>query len=213
MLENEIKQIKKIELKKLVYPLILLVYFGTIALFLFFSLKFFTKELNLILATGEGLENGQNRSALDMVGYSLLEKKFSLTPYVAEPAPLAVEPEVIASSTASSTPGSSPTSTEPQRESTGTVPLTIAVLNSTKTAGLAGKLKDELEAADIPVAKVGNFFPVLATTTINLSPAAVNHPGLAAIKSVLTENSLLYIENLLPAAGDYDLEIIIGSPR
>jgi len=113
MLENRIKQIKKINPKKAIYPLILLTYFGVIALFLFFSLKFFTQQLNLILAAGDSLENGQNQPALDLAGYNLLEKKFKLAPYVAEPTPVVSEPAAIASSTGSSTPALDATSTAP----------------------------------------------------------------------------------------------------
>lgn len=211
MLENKIKQIKKIEPKKIIYPAILIAYFGLIVLFLFFSLQFFTKQLNLILAADEESANAQNQPALDKAGYRLLEKKFNLTPYVAEQAPVAAELQVIATTTGSTTPILDATSTAVRIDSTTTAPLTISVLNSTRTPGLAGKFKGIFEAAGWPIAKIGNYSPVLATTTINISPQLANDSGWTTIKSVLTENGLLYIENLLPVAGSYDLEIIIGN--
>lgn len=211
MLENKIKQIKKFELKKIIFPAILLAYFGLLSLLLFSSAQFFTRELNLALTTDDGLEAAQNQPALDLAGYSLLEKKFKLTPTVSTPAPAVVEPQALASSTASSTPVLDATSTPPQVESTSTEPLTISILNSTKIAGLAGKLKKQLEDAGWPVANVGNHSPVLSTTTINLSPQLADDSGWTTIKSILTENGYLYIENLLPVAGKYDMEIIIGN--
>jgi hypothetical protein len=213
MLENKIKQIKRIDPKKIAYPAILLIFFGMIFLFLFFSLKFFTKELNLILSTDEKLAGGQNQPILDMAGYGLLEKKFKLTPYAAPQAPITAEPEMTASSTAATSTADNASSSGLQPESTSTVPLAISILNSTKTPGLAGKVKTELEAAGWPVANIGNHSPVLATTTINISPVLANDSGWTAIKSVLTENGFEYIENLLPEAGEYDLEILLGSPR
>lgn len=208
-----IKQIKKINPKKIVYPLILMAYFGVIALLLFFSINFFTRELNLILATGEDMAGGQNQLELDLAGYSLLEKKFKLAPMVATSVPIIVEAPTLATSTASSTPELPATSTPPLIEDASTTPLTISVLNSTRTAGLAGKLKKILEVAGWPVANIGNSSPVLATTAINLSPTAADHPDLPEIKSILTASGLEYTENQLDQTGSYDLEIIIGLPR
>ena len=215
MLENKIKQLKKIEPKKIIYPVILFSYFGVIALFLFFSLKFFTVEINRILTAGADLENAQNQPALDLAGYNLLEKKFKLVPASAEQLPVVSIPDAMPSSSvpilgATTTSEQAAVSAEQTLKSRSVAPLTISIFNSTRTAGLAGKLKNKLEAAGWPVAAIGNLSPVISTTTLNLSPEVVNHPDLSAIKSVLVENGLTYIENLLPTAGSYDLEIIIG---
>jgi len=210
MSKNGIKQIKKIDLKKMIYPAILLAYFVVIGVFLFFSLKFFSKELSMILVTDDQLAIGQNQPALDAAGYGLLEKKFKLTANVEPESSSLAEPETTASSTGTSTADSIASSTETNIESTSTAPLTISILNSTRVAGLAGKLKKILEVAGWPVAKIGNLSPALATTTINLSPESVSNPGIDAIESLLTESGLLYTENRLDEAGNYDLEIIIG---
>jgi len=108
------------------------------------------------------------------------------------------------------------TNTTPPASNTTSVVSTetkpkIDVINSTVKSGLAGTLKDKLQAAGFNVLKTGNSKPTEAQTIIKIKNSYLaNINYIDSIKKIVA-GSYDYLSQTLDEGADHDIEIIIGS--
>jgi hypothetical protein len=88
---------------------------------------------------------------------------------------------------------------------------TIAVINSTLTAGLASNLRTDLENADLDVARVGNSKPAVDKTIIKVkNSVSANSSYLTEIKKIVSEK-YDFVTETLNENSPQDIEIVIGT--
>lgn len=201
-LEN-LKNLKNLKLKQIVYPAA----FGAVAIL---AITFFAKTIVFLSANiNKALKIEDEKSVLiqlNMADYSIVAKKLNVvvsnnteTAVSQPPAP------VLATTSTAMTATSTPETVLPVKSA-----LKIAVLNSTKTEGLAAGLKKDLESAGFSVLKTANQSKTENTTLIKIKES-VGSSALAKEISGLVKNKYPLITNeTLNEKSEYDIEIVIG---
>ncbi len=218
--KNLFNKLKASPWKKYVYPLISsIVLIVVLSLFLS-AVRFLSSNFNKIFLIDQTAIEAQ-MTKLDQVNFDLAAKKLNIkvseqapTPPAQEPAPETQEPEsptppattpeILGPAAPTPTPAPAP-APEVKTE------LKIQVLNSTKTSGLAGTLKTELEQAGF-TATTGNSTPVLPATLIKIKAGKKTaYPtSLAEIRQVVDAKYEI-TEEVLEETNAQDIIIIIGS--
>lgn len=87
--------------------------------------------------------------------------------------------------------------------------IKIEILNSTKTKGLASKLKQELELKGFEVAKIGDTKDL----TYSYSRVIDRHGDNNKLELIAKESNINNIDSDIDPSYDYDITIIIGNDR
>jgi hypothetical protein len=176
------ENIKKITFQKVVYPAIVVLFVAVIALVLSLSARFLTREINRSLSAGVAKQEAD--LVIDMEGFTAVAKKIGITiteqPQEAAEetvpaATISAPPPVVESpAIAPETLPQEPPPVVPVPEVPAEAPVierssvAISVLNSTKTPGLAGKMKSALLAAGFTSVATGNQSPALTETVVRM---------------------------------------------
>jgi hypothetical protein len=179
--------------------------------------KFLSNSINKTFTVEpSGIESDLTRinfSNLDVVAKKLgIEIKASGTstspnPTPAEPPVVEPPPPTQNEVTGPIAPAPAPTPAVEDKKS-----LKIEVLNSTKTAGLAGELKTLIEAGGFTVEKTGNSSPTVETTTIQAkADKQASFPtSLSDLKQIVSTKYPVATIDTLSADSPYDVIITIG---
>jgi hypothetical protein len=203
-----LKKLKGLEWRNFLYPLISGIFFLLIVGLSFSVLQFLSKNLNKAFSVNEAAVQLQlvrvNRDnlvvAAKKLGIELVSEQPTLPPPEPPPPPESVEQPL-------------EETLEEALEEDKTL-LKIQVLNSTKTTGLAGLLKEELLNAGFLVENTGNFSTIQELTQVKIKEekAASFPASVDELKQIVSEKYTLDEEaqNLEPDS-PYDIVIIIGS--
>lgn len=156
----------------LVYPGVLILFFGLVAVVFFFTIRFISKNINKAFSP----EEGGASQALNVERYKLTAQKLNLPMNTLQseataPAPSA---ETATLDPASSTQATSTPSATVLDKST----VTITVKNSTSKKGVASTLAKALEDAGFAKPQTGNEPTLYATTTILLKESKKEYESL-----------------------------------
>jgi len=216
-----LEKFKSLEWKKLIYPAIS-GFFFIITLLLFLSgAKFLSNSINKTFTVeSSSIESDLTRinfNNLDVVAKKLgIEIKSSETSTSPNPTPVEVpapqpEPPPVSQNenevAGPVAPTPAPTPAVEDKKS-----LKIEVLNSTKTAGLAGELKTLIENSGYVVEKTGNSSPVAETTSIKVKAETQSAfpTSVAELKQIVSSKySSAAIDTLEPDS-PYNIVITIG---
>jgi len=190
---------RKLKFKKFVYPLIFGIVIILIAVILIYSAKFLAEAIDRVFITDS--ESWETRlMKLDMDNFYRVAKKLGISNQssVISNQTSIIERAVVATTTA--------TTTSSALDKTA---LKIQILNSTKISGLAKELKTDLEAEGFRIEKIGNIFPTIGTTTINIKQSKKDYK--AIIKEAVSQKYSEIEEKELEEENIYDIIIIIGS--
>jgi len=210
MEEKETKPIeipKKLESIDFIYLGVLFLSFIIIVIVFFYSTSFIIKNVNKIFAQN----NVTDSHALEIKGYSLLEKKLKLpvnnvinNVTLTEPTP---------------TTNVAPTDTQVTTPTPPAVPeviapvldnktLTINVLNGARKAGVAGTMITELETAGFAKGTTGDSKTIYPITTILIKDAKKDYTK--AIEDAIKKNHPKAITKVNPTTSKFDVVVIVG---
>jgi hypothetical protein len=202
MLTNNYKE-KKINKEGVIYALILVAYFSTIFLVFIFSVKFLSNTINSTLSVSQELQL-TTENQIDLKSYALIESKLNLSQIAAS---------TIATSTDSILPEATTTTST---ISTITIVKTpevmpeIVISNSTLKAGLAGNLKEKLQAAGLVVLRTNNTKPAEKQTIIKIKSSLSNDSDYISKIKKIVSTDYDFIVQILEEEADHNVEIIIG---
>ena len=186
------KKIKELQWKKLIYPAI-----GSVGIFIVlicfaYTVNFLSKNINHIFVP-ESEELHDPATNIDMNKLNLIANKLGITfQKVVEEKPIIAEEPVIA----------------PEIKTE----LKIQVLNSTKTSGLAGSLKTELEQAGFADVQTGNSSPTEVATIIKIKTAtAEKYPNSIIELKTIVGSKYQPTDQNHPDEDAFDIVIIIGA--
>jgi hypothetical protein len=237
MSKNNLIKTKPISKEGLIYALIFVSYAVVLVLVFVYSVKFLNQALKTAISSPVGSEIENKYAQLDLENYSLLANKLNLslssgnqliinqpiqniTPEATTSSEIVI-PEMIASSSQTSTIEITPTTTAPIVTQPTTSEIiaqevvqakpSIIVINSTLKSGLAANLKSELNKSGYAVLRTASSKPALDNTIIKIkSSVNQNSQYLMEIKKIVSLNYDFTLETLDEKA-DHDLEIIIGN--
>jgi LytR cell envelope-related transcriptional attenuator len=201
MLTNNHKEKRKSQ-EGIIYTLILVTYFSAIILVFIFSVKFISNTINSTLSAPQELEN-TTENQIDLKSYTLIENKLNLNQIITTTTPTSTNDTLLATTTSAI-----PTTTA--IEVIEIMPK-IVISNSTSKSGLAGILKDKLQAAGLIVLKTNTVKPTTKQTIIKIKDSFnTNSNSLAKIKKIVSSDYDFIIQ-VLEEKTNYDVEIIIGN--
>ncbi len=207
MLNSILEKLKKMKIKRALYPAAILVFLLIILTIFLKTAEFLYKNINRPFSVNEAFLESQ-LTRINFGDYELLSKKLGFTFPVA-PAPQLPEilpsPEVLPSEEPTSTPTTTEFQTEENKQD-----LKIAIFNTTLASGLASQLKEQLEEKGFLVQRIGNESPTLEQTTIQIKEAVKNSPFVEEIKQIVSEEYLLSEIQTLTEESEYDVLILIG---
>lgn len=195
-----IESLKKVRVKDIIYPGILVFFIIIVVVLFFISTRFISQNINKVFST-EGSDNAQ---ALDLARYTLVAKKLGIA--------------VNAPSENTGIPSAeTPVSVAPPREIptlATTTPvldkraLTLMVRNSTAKVGAASALAKILQSAGFSTPKTGNEKTPTAITTILVKESKRDYATL-----LLSEVIKAYPDAITATTSEsdpFDATIIIG---
>lgn len=210
--ENLKKQLKTLPWKKYLYPLASsVVLIATLLMFLS-AVRFISGNFNKIFSISQS-DIESRMTKLDQINLSAAAKKLNIVitaqtppPPLAE-TPVQPEPEpILGPPILAPTPDPAPAPKEEVKSE-----LKVQVLNSTKTSGLAGTLKTDLEKAGF-IATTGNTSPVAATTIVQIKASKkTDFPKSYDEIKQIVDAKYEIIEQVLDEANASDVVITIGS--
>lgn len=187
-------------LRKLTYPLILVILVALIITAALFSAKSLRLQLDRVFVA----ETTANSFAIDVANYKLVAAKLNL--------PESGETTIPAENT--ELPAVAPSPTTPEATTTASAPvaldkkaLAIGVYNATSVTGLAGKLKSALETGGFSVTKTGNE-KTQATNTVSIKES--KRAYLLLLEPILGTGFDIEHPGTLPEDSTVDCKIIIG---
>lgn len=218
-------KLKDIKLKKIIYPALSGLFFLAVIVIFIYSARFLSTSLQRSFDIDEGM--AESRIArLDMDSFYRVAKKLNLqltTNNLQLNQQQEVESEAVASessvtitvATGTAATISTEIATSTATTSAPVVPppppdkslVKISVLNGTKTAGLAGDLKNILTADGWTVANTGNA-SAAAKTFIKIKASKNNYSDL--IRDSVSKKYTLAANQTLNESDEYDIIIIIG---
>jgi len=217
------ENIKKITFQKVVYPAIVALFVAVIALVLSLSARFLTREINHSLSAGVAKQEAD--LVINMEGFTAVAKKIGIT--IAEQPREAQEETVPAATISVPSPVIEPPAIAPEtlpQEPPPVVPIpevpaeapvierssvTISVLNSTKTPGLAGKMKNALLAAGFISVATGNQSPALTETVVRMKASLGTLRN--EIRDIVGAQQYQFSVEELDPLSENDVTIIIGN--
>lgn len=167
-----IQALKNTKPLDLVYPGVLILFFGLVAVVFFFTIRFISKNINKAFSP----EEGGVSQALNIERYKLTAQKLNLPVNILQNEATAPEPsaETAVLDTASTTQATNTPTTTVLDKST----ITITVKNSTSKKGVASTLAKALEDAGFAKPQTGNEPTLYATTTILLKESKKGYEAL-----------------------------------
>ncbi|MBI5401163.1 MAG: LytR C-terminal domain-containing protein [Candidatus Yonathbacteria bacterium] len=179
--------------RDLIYPGILVLFFGIILVVFFFTMQFISKNINKAFSPEENAPS----QALDIEKYKLVAKKLNIA--VTPASNTAVPAEIpVAEAATTSTPAAAP-----DKQS-----ITIIIKNSTSKKGVATTLAKALENGGFAKAQTGNEQKPYATTTLFLKESKSAYGAI-----LLEEIRKTYLNAVLATTTEgavFDAMIIIG---
>lgn len=180
--------------------------------------RFLEAELNRAFAPTDEAALAGSMAALNLADYTVLAQKLNL-PATAPITPVVTPASATASTTAptanqatSSEPAISASSTPAETVTTNqpaAADLALRIENSTKTSGLAGRLKEKLQESGFVRITTANASPARAATSLAVKKSLAGQPEIDNLKNILSQNYLVE-EGLLPETAPYDILIVIG---
>jgi|GEM_PF-2657730 hypothetical protein len=216
---------KKITVGQIMYPAIVAMIVVATAGVLILSARSLTREINHSLLVGVAQQ--ETDLLINMEGFAAVAKKIGITiaeeePQVpaqnesaqkakeeAAPAPVAETPVALPETPQVPPPAAQeapPPVVVPAPERSA---VRISVLNSTKTAGLAGKMKNALIGAGFTAVITGNQSPVLATTVVR-AKSSLGALG-DEIRNIVGAQQYQFNAEEIDPANENDVIIIIGN--
>jgi hypothetical protein len=200
------KILKKLPLEKMIYPAISLALAIIIFILFIKSLLFLSGNINKAFSN-----NFLNEKVLvvDKENYDIIRKRFGWPELQEAASTPAAAP---AAGPAEASPAAAAISEGAAVASTTKASITIRVLNSTETNGLAKILKTGLAKAGYLNIKVGNLSPAISTTTIQAKTLIASQPALMdEVRQIVAEKYLPRTGADLPDGADDDILITIGN--
>lgn len=157
-----IQALKNTKPLDLVYPGVLILFFGLVAVVFFFTIRFISKNINKAFSP----EEGGASQALNVERYKLTAQKLNLPMNVLQNDATVPEPSTETATLDPASPAqatSTPAITVLDKRA-----ITITVKNSTPKKGIATTLAKALEDAGFAKPQTGNESTLYATTTILL---------------------------------------------
>ncbi len=204
-------------IKKIIYPAILFIFIAATAVIFFKVAQFLSKNIDRVFY--DPAEQSANSLLTDIDFPKLLSVADKLGITINLEAPVEQAPEPQNQDIATSTSPEQATSTQ-IATSTSIIPvptidktlLKIAVLNSTKTKGLAGELKNLLTAAGFNVLETKNWAQLFENTLIKIKEDKKIYIGtIDEIKEIVSEKYASAEIQTLEESSKFDIEIIIGA--
>lgn len=189
--------------KKLMYPIITVVFFCTVAIFFFFTVRFVVRMVNRVFTIDEGVI--QSRVvAFDIDTFEKVKKRFALAPEGEVPMEI---PTPSPTGIPVSSPSSAPTATPaPALEKSA---LKLQILNGSARKGQAAVLKGELEKQGFMVSNTGNADSVRYQKTL-IRVKETKKDYVLLVQQELSGYELGDTETLSEDAV-YDIIIVIGA--
>lgn len=199
--------IKKLKLKKIIYPVIFGAFAASVIIIFVSAAEFLSEAVNkAFVLDAQSAES--HLVKLDLPNFYLAAQKLGIEVNLESgiqnlesgtaSVTIAVTEETNAAATT--------TTTTPALDKTA---VRIEVLNGTKTRGLAADLKTILEADGFMVEKIGNIPELYATTTIRIKESKKDYSLL--IKESVSKKYQLGDDLILEESEIYDIIIIVGN--
>lgn len=196
--------IKKIKFKKVVYPVIFTAFIIAVIIFFIYSVKFLADAVDKAFVLDAN--SAESRMIkLDLDGFNLAARKLGIT--IGQERVTSNEESVIENQQTATT--TNETNTANEANKLDKTAVKIEILNSTKTAGLAGELKNILEADGFKIEKTGNTSPIRETTLIQTKESKNDY--LPLIKESVSKKYQASEDKSLVEGDIYDIIIIIGT--
>ncbi|MEK9154835.1 MAG: LytR C-terminal domain-containing protein [Patescibacteria group bacterium] len=194
--------LKKIKLKKVIYPIITLGILLIVAIVFAYSAKFLSHSINKALFLDSALAESL-LIKLDLGKFNLIANKLSIEINLVVPEKPQVEEAAI--------PLEESKKDDIESAQLDKTAVKIAILNSTKTKGLAADLENFLITAGFLIEHTGNTSPLEASTVIKIKESKNNYKTL--IREAVSQKYQLAEDQILQESEENDIIIIIGSPR
>lgn len=204
---NSFEKIKRLKLKQVVYPAIITV-FITINVVLFaVTAKFLSSNINKAFTVDEKTIE-QKTTGIDMSNYFIIAKKMKLPIETETPAaqPTPETTDIQEATTTQEDQQENPVQVEENKTD-----LKIQILNSTKTKGLAGELKDILTNAGFIVGQTGNQEKTEKITAIKIKESKKNYDSsISELKTLISQKYAPGETQTLEENAEHDIVIVIG---
>jgi len=202
-----VKQLRAVTLRKAVYPTITVVLVAATTVCFISSARFLGTSVNRSLAVNT--EEGTASPESTFTDFLTVANKLGIATSTEAGTPPAPEAPATTPLTA---PATEPTATATTTTSTSDrASVTIALLNSTKTIGLAADLKTILEAAGFRVTKTGNQSPTEAVTLVEAKVnIAANATFIADLRTAVSQKYAPADTQTLAEDSPYDVVVVIG---
>lgn len=198
-----IQALKNTKPLDLVYPGVLILFLGLVAVVFFFTIRFISKNINKAFSP----EEGGVSQALNIERYKITAQKLNLPVNILQNEAVAPEPSVETAvlDTASATQATSTPATMVLDKSA----ITITVKNSTSKKGIASTLAKTLEDSGFQKPQTGNEPTLYATTTILLKESKKGYGEL-----LLETVQKTYPDTIVVTGSEdssFDATIVIGT--
>ena len=180
------------------YPTTLVLVMGIVVVLFFIAARFLSTNINLAISSPDEAQIQAQLTHINRADYEAVEAKLHLPPL------------------SSSEINASPTTTPLVATTTQQVPkqksaLTIAIFNSTKKAGSAALLKNNLTTAGFPVTTIGNTTPEATQTIVQIKQHEMNATTTEELLSLLHTRFTIDTPRILDEQSPYDIVITIGA--
>lgn len=204
---NFFEKIKRLKLKQIVYPVIMAAFIALNAALFIMTAKFLSANINKAFTVDEKTIE-QETAGIDLPNYFIIAKKMKL-PLETETSAAQPTPETIniqETTTIQETPQDNLVQMKKNKTD-----LKIQILNSTKTKGLAGELKDILTDAGFTVWQIGNQDETEKITAIKIKESKKNYDSsINELKTLISQKYALEEMQTLEENAEYDIVIIVG---
>lgn len=199
------KQLTIERLKDLVYPIILVVFICSIIASFFFIAQFLSKSVDSAISSPNEAQIQAQLTYVNVDNYNAISKKIHL-PQIQASAPIVQEVIPTEGATTSPVIVEQP-GTESKKET-----FSVSVLNSTKKAGLATTVKNDLITAGFTIIKTGNTSPQETQTIVQIKEHV--QASSAIVEEILTTLSKRFLvgdPQILEESASYDIVITVGT--
>lgn len=198
---TKLKDVKNLKLKQVVYPAVFALVAVLAIIFFAKTVGFLSTSINKTFRTEEDKNILTELNAAD---YEVVAKKLNIGVQDNAQTIVSQPPAPTSAATSTITP-TAPLVSAPEKSA-----LKIAVFNSTKTEGLAGALKNDLENAGFLVAKIGNQSKTENATLIKIRENIQQLVIGDEVAELVKKRYASAASETLNANSEYDIEIVIG---
>ena len=191
-----LKVFKKMRTSDFVYLSVILLFFVVVFILFIYSTNFILKNINKISSP----DSAGNAQALDMTNYTLVSKRLDLPINTILENTVVPTAPVDNAATMSTVPT---TSKELDKKS-----ITISILNSTSTKGVASTLSKALEKDGFSIATTGNAKKAYTSTTIQIKESKKEYTSL--IEEAVKKSYPKAVTEANKEASAFDIVIVIS---